>query len=673
MKKFALKLCSLILILGLAVSMSGCMTTMATLMKDDEEEIEETEGTTADFFGDVSDDDDDEPEETGESEETEESDETESTGETTANTDIAGSIVTGDNGLTYPDHVATADEIHPEHANGTVTGQEAKDLLAEVETEILNEACSDYVDAVLLFEDPEAMGIEVPEVGWGDYDVEDDPSDYTKYLDRLYTIDRDSLDDSDGLCYDKLVYDLEEGLYSSYFTAFPYYVMCFNPLVGPQNDVLFILEVIEFTDKEDAENYLLVLEDIDRYYDEICEFEEQRAEYGYASSPDIYEESAASFDALVAQTDDCFLYESFETRLDAIDGLSDEDRADLISRHEKVMKEVVFPEFEECAQRMRALKSYNGSDKGLSSYDGGAAYYEWLFRKQTNSDRGTETSTQQLETVLNNIGQTYASLAQSSDMTWIYDYYLHDYTAGSVDQNLQFLYKAIANDFPEIAEHSYRLMEVPEVFEDSFSPAAYLGYHLEDFNSNLIITNNGSLGTDLGITVAHEGYPGHMFQSIYTRMVTDHPYMYINDSVGYSEGWAVYAETFSINYYEDNATVGTIVQIEDEWNTLLTARCDIGIHCEEWTVQDCADFFSESLGYEVSASDLQTYYNLLLSDPCYSAKYGIGFVNTGLTIQAAIDKYPDKSYKEIHTAYLNAQTGTFEQIEEHMMAELAGN
>ena len=79
----------------------------------------------------------------------------------------------------------------------------------------------------------------------------------------------------------------------------------------------------------------------------MCTFEEKRVEYGFISSDNSYEKAAESFDSLVEQKDDCFLYDSFASRLDNIDGLSDTDRERLIDENDTAMHDVVFPEFEE--------------------------------------------------------------------------------------------------------------------------------------------------------------------------------------------------------------------------------------------------------------------------------------------------------------------------------------
>ena len=140
--------------------------------------------------------------------------------------------------------------------------------------------------------------------------------------------------------------------------------------------------------------------------------------------------------------------------------------------------------------------------------------------------------------------------------------------------------------------------------------------------------------------------------------------MYLADSIGYAEGWANYVQFYSYRYFS-TSTAATLVSIEDQINTILFARFDIGINYEGWTAQDCADWVSSLLGQVVRPADIMDAYNLLLVDPGYGAKYGIGYLNTGMIIAQLQDEFPDASMLEIHTAYLNAQAGTYEQIIEN--------
>ena len=575
--------------------------------------------------------------------------------------------------LTYPDHIATVDEIHPSRANGTVKGSEASKLLKDVEKSIIGYFINDYVSAEIYFEHPEEYGIDVDNVSWGE--VSSDDEETLKFvkeqLEKLYSVDRDSLSKDDKIFYDKVVWDLEEEAYADKFTAFDYYEGL-NPLTGIQTEIFFLLDILEFDTKEDVENYLTLLKDLDRFFDEICDFEERRAAYGYGSGKDIYEQNAETFDNLVKTKNDCFLYDTFKTRLDKVSGLSDSEKKDFISRNEDLMKDVVFPEFKECAKRMRALAKNAGSSRNLTEIEHGDEYYAIVFRSQTNSGKTVKESLTELENVINSVMSTYRRIIQSSNTSWQGPYLSHSYSKGDTQKNLDFLKNAIANDFPVLHEHSYRLSEVPEALEEDFSPAAYIGYHLDNYHSNLIIVNNSNVDDDFGVTVAHEGYPGHMFQSVYTRSHTEHPYMYLCDSIGYAEGWAVYSETYSMKYFDSNNTVRTVVQIEDELNDLLFARLDIGIHYEGWSIDDCASYLSNLYGKTIKTSQIQKMYDILISDPGYGVKYGVGFVNTGLIIQEAKDKFKDATDLQIHTAYLNASTGTFEQIKSNMFEELGG-
>ena len=579
--------------------------------------------------------------------------------------------------LTYPDHVATFEEIHPDHAPGTVSGNIAVNLLSEIEMDILRHEITSYADIVILFENPEKFGLDVKDATWGDFITADEYDEEKQYyqnqLNRLLTIDYESLKGDDRICYDKLVYDCEENVYSYSYTAFYYYTMVFNYLVGPQSEILFILDVFSFKTVEDAENYILLIKDLDRYYDYMCAYEETRARIGWASSDDSYEEAAKSFDNLVKQKDDCFLYQTFEERLDNIKGLSSSDRSRLISEHEKAMKEVAFPEFEECATRMRSLKGSGGTDKGLCEFKGGDAYYAMITRIMTNNSASVKESTDALDNRLKYVYNEYSRIA-SANLDWYKEYKNHSYSKGSLENNLDFLLGSVKSDFPDIPPHEYYTMDVPKAFEDNFSPAAYLGYHLDNFNSNLLIINHKSADSDkdFGVTVAHEAYPGHMFQSLYTRSHTSHPYMYLSVSTGYAEGWAVYVENYSMKYFSENGISDAmkLVRYESDLSLLASTRVDYGVHVENWSLKDCVDYFKQ-FGFSVSEKSFKKFYTLIVTDPGYYAKYGMGYVWTQQIMDDMHSKYPDKTDRQIHTAYLDSLTGTYGQIRKNTEANLA--
>jgi len=582
-----------------------------------------------------------------------------------------GNFIPTSDTLTYPDHVATVEEVHPFHSPGKLTGSQALSVLSSVENSVIHHKLNCYSDVELYFDKPEDFGFDIKDVTWGDItpieDFDDEKAFYQEQIDKLLQIDYNSLSGDDRICYDKILYDCEECVYSYSYTAFQYYSMAFNFLVGPQSQILFIMDVYTFDTVKDAENYILLVKDTDRFFDQLCEYEEERASLGFASSDHSYEEAAVSFDNLVSQKDDCFLYESFEERLENIKGLSDSDRSRLISEHEKAMKEIVFPEFEECARRMRALKGSGGTDAGLCEYRGGDAYYAALTRMLSNKDTGVDESMRILDKEIDDIYSDFSNII-SSGFDWFSEYMHHSYSKGDIQDNLDYLYDSIGDDFPAVPSHEYYFMDVPKVFEDNFSPAAYIGYHLDNYNSNVIIVNNKNADEDFGITVAHEGYPGHMFQSLYTRAHTSHPYLYLYCSIGYNEGWATYCEYYSMKYFSEDggkSNAMQLVEYESQLGLLVSTRADYGIHVEGWSKDKCMEYF-KSFGFNVSGDNFDKYYTLLVTDPGYYVKYGMGYLWTQMIIDDMHSKYPLATDKEIHTAFLDSQTGTFEMINKNM-------
>ena len=73
---------------------------------------------------------------------------------------VPGEYIETSDELTYADTVATYDELHPAKAPGTVTGQDAVDLLNEIEADAIKHSVTCYADAVIVFENPENYGLE---------------------------------------------------------------------------------------------------------------------------------------------------------------------------------------------------------------------------------------------------------------------------------------------------------------------------------------------------------------------------------------------------------------------------------------------------------------------------------------------------------------------------------
>ena len=108
-----------------------------------------------------------------------------------------------------------------------------------------------------------------------------------------------------------------------------------------------------------------------------------------------------------------------------------------------------------------------------------------------------------------------------------------------------------------------------------------------------------------------------------------------------------------------------LVQCESVLGLVASTRADYGINVENWSLTDCVEYFN-NLGFQVTEDDFAEFYTLLVMDPGYYAKYGMGYLWTPKTMDDMHAKYPNATDEQIHTAYLDSLTGTFEMINRNM-------
>ncbi|MFQ9895555.1 MAG: DUF885 family protein [Lachnospira sp.] len=78
---------------------------------------------------------------------------------------------------------------------------------------------------------------------------------------------------------------------------------------------------------------------------------------------------------------------------------------------------------------------------------------------------------------------------------------------------------------PQGPDVSYDIKYITEALQDSVSPAMYFLPQLDNLNINSIYINpKGTRCSQLYPTLAHEGYPGHLYQTTYFADSDPGPY-----------------------------------------------------------------------------------------------------------------------------------------------------
>ena len=525
---------------------------------------------------------------------------------------------------------------------------------------------SDTLSLYFAVKDPAALGLTVPKVSLGDVSKEKSDETFVKYKeyqDQLSGINYDNLTQKDQITYDVIKYDLKEALE---YQDFYYYSSSFNSITGIQTELPLVLSEYSFDNKNDVDQYLLLLTDLKRYYGDLMDFEKERAAQGFGSSDANLQKVIDSCSSFLKDRENHFLVSSFAERLDAVPGLTDAEKTDYIAQNKNVLDTYVFPAYQLLIDGFTGLMGKGVNDGGVCNLPDGKAYYELLLKSQTSSDASVSSVSKQIEQAISDEIDIIQSSPTDDSFKKAYDSY--NFSKGTVQQNLDYCQTAITKDFPSIMDHNVTLKEVPSALEDFFSPAAYLSCRIDDPSDNLILTNTAALADypNLLETIAHEGYPGHMYEAVYHAQNISGYYQRTASFIGYSEGWAEYAAGYILSNSDYDQTLVSYIAAENQiFNILLPARIDIGVNYEGWSKQDVYDYLS---GYNLDMKDFGDYcYGIAVEIPCYYMPYCVGHLDTSGIISNAADKLGSKvTLKEIHKAYLDIGPAPFPIIEKYM-------
>ena len=141
--------------------------------------------------------------------------------------------------------------------------------------------------------------------------------------------------------------------------------------------------------------------------------------------------------------------------------------------------------------------------------------------------------------------------------------------------------------------------------------------------------------------MAHEGFPGHLYQNIYFQQTNPHKVRATQSFVGYTEGYADLAaydalEMLDIpNEYKGIARIDSIT-----FNShILYSIIDLGVNYFGWNVKTLAKKLDNLMLDSSMAQDL---YDTVVAMPGVFVRYGVGFVNHINLRKKAMDELGDK-------------------------------
>lgn len=476
-------------------------------------------------------------------------------------------------------------------------------------------------------------------------------------LSSLQEFDPDTLSSENALTFKILDTYLKN---ASTGTDYLLYQEPLGSVSGIHTQLPVLLSEYSFYDTQDVETYLALLKETPSYFDSVIRFEQKKAASGLFM-PDYQADSVLdTCQSFIDMGKENYLVSTFNERIASLDLLPENKKDSFQKENMKLVTEEIYPAYQNLITAIKSLKGKGMNEQGLSHFPYGKKYYEYLVRQTTGCNESISrlrlmTRAQILEdlsAMQKILFPADAALTQASVLEQT-----------SPDSMLDDLRSKITDTFPKIPDVDFQVKYVPESMQDYLSPAFYMIPAIDNLTENVIYINNGQTtsGLNLYTTLAHEGYPGHLYQTVYFSASEPDPIRSILDFGGYVEGWATYAEMMSYYLAPLPKTEASLLQKNNSVILGLYALADMGIHYDGWSVTDTVRFFSD---YGINDPNaVQSVYKLIIGSPANYLKYYIGYLKFYELKKEMADALGNQfSQKEFHRAVLDVGPAPFEIV-----------
>lgn len=509
-------------------------------------------------------------------------------------------------------------------------------------------------------------------------------------IQTLCSLDTDRLTETDAYTYRLLLPYLQneqEGM-NLYFYSNP-----LSPSSGMQSQLPILFAEYTFRNKQDIEDYLSLLDQTDTYFQGILDFLNTQAKAGLFmpdySVDKVIQQCDTIMDASLLKSNTHFLNTTFEERLDSLlvkKLITPEEKEAYLSENSRLLNTVMLPAYQNLGDGLLLLKGSGKNENGLCHYPDGREYYLYLLRSNTGSYRDMGDIKQLLFTDFdNNFEALYSLLRENPGLASVSGSSSESFSCKRPEEMLKSLQMMMDKDFPALLEVTDDVMPVCTVksisksLQEYCSPAFYLTPPLDDIHENVIYINqkNNPAGVELYTTLAHEGYPGHLYQTVYSQLyfgkTNINPIRSLLSYGGYVEGWAMYVEIKSYDYaknlmrndFPQADALYETYKLDRQIQLCLYSLLDIAIHYEGASYEQVHKMLG-SIGIS-SPATTRSIYEYIVEEPTTYLKYYLGYLEI-LELKKEAERLWGKSYSEylFHKFYLENGPADFSNLQNQL-------
>ena len=493
-------------------------------------------------------------------------------------------------------------------------------------------------------------------------------------LQKLYTFPTSSLTKKQKLTWQIFQDYLNESIMNEK------YILYSSPLGtnGLQSEIPVTLSEYRLDNEKDIKDYLSLVNQVPELFTQILDFEQERRNAGLISPSFVISDTIDQIDQFLnASEENNPLIQSFEERLAEVESLSKDQKASYIANNRLLVTDKVLPAYKSLKT---SLQAYTNDSKNTSSkerlceYKNGQDYYKFLLMSNVGTDFSPEDCITILESQLKNTVKDISSLtAKNKDL---YTEYLSAVPALSAPKEIM---NTLKNDslveFPEIKNISCQLKNVPDALSGTSACAFYLVPPIDSTKDNIIYINKSRVDSnELFSTLAHEGYPGHLYQTNYFLTTNPSPLRTFLHCAGYDEGWGTYAQLYSYNFIEfknvDEQTTKQLRQLyrdNDLLSLSLSSLCDLYVNYKNYDENALANYLQT---YGIDKDSAQNLYRYVIENPTTYLSYSIGCYELDQLKQTMADSL-GKAFKisDFHEAVLNVGSCNFSILRQEIEKE----
>ncbi len=567
------------------------------------------------------------------------------------------------------------EEIETERSNiVSVQGTAKEDWAEETFQTFTDRLFTSYVQTDSLtmhykVTDPAAYGVEKNAVTWGDINSEAERSrleEEKKNYETLLSFDYETLSEEEQLTYDVLNDYFERELKME---GMELYEEVLGKYSGITSQIPVLLSEYAFYTEEDVEDYLELCRQIPDYFDEIIQYEKERAEAGLFMSDSNVDGVIAQCASFIETPDENVLIETFPDHISELTDVSEEKKEEWIQENTRLVKEVIIPAYEKVMEELEAMKG-TGITESPAFLPRGKEYYEVKAQMAVGTTKSIEEIKNMVEESVAEQMKIMQDMCEKNPSIMV-QASVSAYPSGTWEAMLNDLKNKMVSDFPALSDVSLEINTVHESLQGNLNPAFYFIPPIDHAWENVIYINENPEydHSNLYLTLAHEGFPGHLYQNVYFANQNSEPIRYLLSFPGYTEGWATYVENLAYHYMDTmEEDIREFLRINYFTSLGLYARMDIGINYDGWTLDQLKEFIRTyfDISEESAAQDM---YDMMTNDPANYLSYYVGGIMFQQLLETAKEEWGDSfSAMDFHQRVLEIGPCSFEVLEKYLFS-----